>query len=104
MIADFDFFFHFTTRWSFIYHVTDFCDAAFKLLAHDGLTDGCHKAAQRVLVGFGRLVAAHDEKGESADKVERCVAKLAGKLEKVLVKPTGGCFLCIFKNKIIKVI
>merc|ERR1719376_540838 len=75
-------------RWSFIYHVTDFCDAAFKLLAHDGLTDGCHKAAQRVLVGFGRLVAAHDEKGESADKVERCVAKLAGKLEKVLVKPT----------------
>merc|ERR1719354_298327 len=75
-------------RWNFIYHVTDFCDAAFKLLTHDQLTDGCHKATQQVLVSFGKLVGDQDKKGESVEKVERCVVKLAGKLEKVLVKPT----------------
>ena len=82
-----------TTRWNFIYHVTDFCDAAFKLLTHDQLTDGCHKATQQVLVSFGKLVSDLDKKGESVEKVERCVVKLAGKLEKVLVKPTGKLFL-----------
>ena len=44
-------------------------------------------------MSFGKLVSDLDKKGESVEKVERCVVKLAGKLEKVLVKPTGKLFL-----------